>query len=186
MHAWCLIRSSCCCCMNPIIHVTYIYCRSACPSFPSNYSTHSTDECRRVLLCASLPPAHKWSQHAWRWWWTRCINVQLKAVPTRHALNTYIIYVTTVCSGYIHAPRELMLWTQGGRGGESVTYMIGQRSSYCRSWFELYQPILIQLKFAVNNMAQLCSLEKPLLMYFLHLQNSETCRDLLHCNYLSW
>ena len=77
------------------------------------------------------------------------MNVQLKLVPTRHALNANIICDYPVCSGYIHAPRELMLWTHGrggGKlmvGGESVTYMIGQRSSYCRSWFELYQPILI-------------------------------------------
>ena len=33
--------------------------------------------------------------------------------------------------------------TWGGGGGKTVTYMIGQRSSYCRRWFELYQPILI-------------------------------------------
>ena len=137
--------------------------------------------------CTSLPPSLQEKSTCMEVVMDKMHECTIKIgahTPCTECIHNLCLY--PVCSGYIHAPRELMLWTHGERGGESVTYMIGQRSSYCRSWFELYQPILIQLKCAVNNMAQLCSLEKPLLMYFLHLQNSEMCRDLVHCNYLSW
>ena len=101
VHAWCLIQSPCCCCMKPIIIRIIMYV--GLHALPSSWATtpHTLQKGPCVLLC---PPAYKWSKHTWRWWQDRCMNVQLKSVPTCHALNAYIIYVTTLCAQvmYMH------------------------------------------------------------------------------------
>ena len=53
------------------------------------------------------------------------MNVQLKLVPTCHALKAYIHNLCDypACSAYVHAPRELKLWTHGGRGGGGVGHI---------------------------------------------------------------
>ena len=144
--AWCLIQSPCCC-MNPIYmynNIIYVGLHALPSSWAPQLHTLYRWMQKSAHVYFSAPPGQltrEVNMHGGGDKMYEC-TIKISAhTPCTECIHNLCYY--PVCSGYIHAPRELMLWIHGGGGRGSQSHMIGQRSSYCRSWFELYQPILI-------------------------------------------